>query len=56
MDEGVSYVDQLLQWLNEHDSTHPITAFPEQWHAVRDAVKLQKIRAYFAPEKAEQEQ
>jgi hypothetical protein len=58
MDEEVSYVDQLyrlFQWLNEHDSTHPMTAFSEQWYAVRDAGKLQKIRACFAPEKADQE-
>lgn len=54
MDEEVAYVDQLVQWLNKSDPSKRIEGFSAQWHAVRDAGKLEKIRARFAREKAQE--
>lgn len=55
MDEEITYVEQLVKWLNEEDPARNIRGFSQQWHAVRDAGKLAKIQARFAREKAERE-
>lgn len=51
MNEEVPYVEGLVKWLNESDPCKRVEGFSEQWHAVRGAGKLQKIRARFAREK-----
>jgi hypothetical protein len=55
MDEEVSYVEEVVAWLNASDPTKRIDGFSRRWHAVRDAGKLEKIRARFAREKADRE-
>jgi hypothetical protein len=55
MDEEVSYVEQVVAWLNASDPTKRIDGFSRWWHAVREAGKLEKIRARFAREKVERE-
>lgn len=55
MDEEVSYVDEIVGWLNESDPMGHVEGFTPKWHAARDIGKLEKIRARFARGKAEQE-
>lgn len=53
MNERVSYVDEIVAWLNESDPTRHVEGFTPKWHAARGIGKLEKIRARFAREKAE---
>jgi Flavin-binding monooxygenase-like len=54
-DEEVSYVDEIVEWLNASNPAQKIEGFSDKWHAARIAGKLEKIRARFARERAERE-